>query len=201
MKFGIEIETFIVGPNGVGIPPETAPRDSEGLQVEARGLPYEDIFQAVYSAKADLEKILFIHQIHPLLSHPYIKLTKELKRARRRIASKSPVTYQNIYGYQDPKTSDNIATAGIHLSMTNPIIVKTEYGERTIYQNFDYVQIIRHLDKYFKEWIKSGRRKPGFYEVKSDGRIEYRSLPNNIDLLELAEVIYTFFNNNGWEKI
>jgi hypothetical protein len=42
--------------------------------------------------------------------------------------------------------------------------------------------------KFAKE-IAGARRRPGFYEIKSDGRIEYRSLPNTINKHKLISVL------------
>jgi hypothetical protein len=58
--------------------------------------------------------------------------------------------------------------------------------------NFDWMRWFLLFDKAFKEEIKNSYRNPGFYELKSDGRIEYRSLPNNINMDKLINVIQTF---------
>jgi len=73
---------------------------------------------------------------------------------------------------------------------------KSKYVTKTATKNyaslFDYVSLINKLDEAFKqEIIESGRVK-GVYAIK-DGelgdRIEYRSLPNNIDLDKLIKVL------------
>lgn len=56
---------------------------------------------------------------------------------------------------------------------------------------FDYAAIIRYLDEYFKIAIKETKRTPGVFCIKSGekgDRIEYRSLPNNIDLELLTDI-------------
>lgn len=54
---------------------------------------------------------------------------------------------------------------------------------------FDYITIFKKLDEAFAEEIKEAKRLPGFYEIKSDGRIEYRSLPSNVSLFKVIDVI------------
>jgi len=57
---------------------------------------------------------------------------------------------------------------------------------------FDYVTIIKKLDKAFKNEIKAANRVPGVYAIKggvNGTRIEYRSLPSSIDKYKLIEVI------------
>ena len=54
---------------------------------------------------------------------------------------------------------------------------------------FDFVQIIRKLDEAFKGEIKAAKRLPGFYEIKPDRRVEYRSLPNDVDLGKIIKTL------------
>ena len=61
----------------------------------------------------------------------------------------------------------------------------------------DHALLIGFLDKYFKTEIRAARRNPGFYERKADGRIEYRSLPNNVDLEKVRDVIGSIYKELG----
>jgi hypothetical protein len=53
---------------------------------------------------------------------------------------------------------------------------------------FDFVKIVRSLDKIFEKEIKDAKRIPGFYEMKSHG-FEYRSLPCSIDLDKVVDAL------------
>ena len=94
-------------------------------------------------------------------------------------------------------------TAGIHLSVTDE---QTEtvmsydrdggQNNKTVSHNvlWDFSSLFRLLDKMFVNEIKDSKRNPGFYELKYDGRIEYRSLPTNIDYGKLIDVVHEWEN-------
>jgi hypothetical protein len=54
--------------------------------------------------------------------------------------------------------------------------------------------MIMSFDNTFKDEIRKSGRNPGFYEVKGDGRIEYRSLPNNVDMGKVEMVLRQVFS-------
>lgn len=54
---------------------------------------------------------------------------------------------------------------------------------------FDFVEIIRNLDSEFKDEITTANRQPGFYSVKDDIRVEYRSLPNFVSQINPTTLI------------
>lgn len=57
---------------------------------------------------------------------------------------------------------------------------------------FDYVSIIAKLDEAFKQELIDSQRVKGVYAIKKGelgDRIEYRSLPNNIDLDKLIKIL------------
>ena len=194
MKYGLECEFFVVSEAGGaplgGLPSSLTP-DECGFLAEARGQAYYSIREAVFSLKADIYRLgeeakklgLKLIQV-PLLKVPQTELLKS-----RRMFSKGLLSYQNMYGYEEHKISGK-KTAGIHISFTNPVQVHCgENKYETHNSMFDFIQIIRKLDIAFKEEIKQARRNPGFYELKSDGRIEYRSLPNNVDFHKIIDVL------------
>lgn len=197
-KFGLEQEFFLVRsggelteagetttvddlilPDDVQIPGYTIPTDSCGYLVEARGEPHRDIYQAVYSLAAEIAKIQSKLPAKIELSpNPYRTFTaKSLHEIQRRYI-KGLSKYNNLYGYINHKVSGRTRTAGLHLSITDE---QTHTGLNNsivkFYQNFDYVRYILKLDEVFASEIKAAKRNPGFYELKSDGRVEYRSLP------------------------
>jgi len=78
------------------------------------------------------------------------------------------------------------------------ITVKNKYRYQESYKNkeyaclFNYVSIISKLDSEFDKEIKESGRVKGVYAIK-DGefgdRIEYRSLPNNIDYKKIINIL------------
>lgn len=59
---------------------------------------------------------------------------------------------------------------------------------------FNFIPIIKTLDKAFKEEIKAAGRVQGVFALKPGEkgmRVEYRSLPSNIDLMKLLDVLLT----------
>ena len=57
---------------------------------------------------------------------------------------------------------------------------------------FDYVTVIHKLDNAFKKEIVDSKRVKGVYAIKEGNlgdRLEYRSLPNNVDLDKLIKVL------------
>ena len=193
--FGLEKEFFVM-PNGTEkqpvLVPNGIPKDACGYLAEARGLPHRSIEQAVYSLMAEeyrieteLEKLNLIADDVPVL-----KLPRELFIEAQRHNVKGLIAYNNLYGHNHHKNKQNEAIAAVHISITRPSYVTTDQNSKTtVNKNFDYVDIFRTLDKAFADEIKAAKRLPGFYELKDDGRIEYRSLPSNVDLLKVIEVI------------
>jgi hypothetical protein len=129
-----------------------------------------------------------------LLYEPLFEIPRDLKVQAAKHYSKGQLKYENIYGYETHRCSTKLATASLHVSFTNElertyVDHKGNYVEHK-YQGFiDHAKFIVALDKAFKKEIKEAKRNPGFYEVKYDGRIEYRSLPNNVSLDKLEEVL------------
>lgn len=193
MKYGLEQEFFLkdVEGNFVIPVPKTLPYDESGFLVESRGKPFENITDAVYSLMGETHKIIRKLPVGFSLDiSPFAAINKAQKFAVRREFSKGTNNYQNLYGYEYHKTSQNEHTAGIHISFTREESVYIPNSTpRVVNAMFDFVQLFRYLDKQFSSEIKDAKRRPGFYEIKSDGRIEYRSLPSNTSLDKIIEVI------------
>ena len=165
------------------------PYDDSGMLVEARGKPFRSPVDAVYSLMASVHELRHMTKA-TLVTLPYAKVTKEQKFAVRRSFSKGTNNYQNLYGYEYHKTRQNEHTSGIHISFTNPAFSTAKDGTRMEYNAmFDFPQLFRKLDMEFKDEIKASKRNPGFYEIKSDGRVEYRSLPSNVSLGKIIDVL------------
>jgi hypothetical protein len=202
MKYGLECEFFVAKDDNVrdgeqlvgGLHPSLTP-DECGFLAEARGQPYGTIREAVFSLMADIHRL---EQAAKALGLYLVKLPNatvpdsEILKSRRQY-SKGVLSYQNLYGHEAHKEKRK-KTAGIHVSFTCEKEMwytdKKQKEQKFKYQPiWDYVQVFRKLDLAFKEEIKNARRNPGFYELKPDGRIEYRSLPNDVDLMKIITVL------------
>jgi len=196
MKYGLEQEFFITTNPGneLLIPHQISkllPIDSCGYLVEARGLPFDNIYEAVYSLKAEVHKIQdMLPSNVMLINSPVEKLSKDFLFKISRTYVKGITKYQNIYGYNNHKIKTNERTAGLHISFTDSVSYYGKDNQKFYYnRNFDWLSIFKSLDDYFSTEIKESKRNKGFYEIKEDGRIEYRSLPTNIDLNKVIRAI------------
>lgn len=200
-KYGLEKEFFLVKKNTkeIVIPEEAVkehlPLDGCGYLVEARGEAYPSIFDAIFSLMGKIEEIKYKLKDteYELCDDPVRKVSKEMLIKVLRNHAKSTIKFNNYTGFTSNREKGSEKTAGVHLSITEEItqtiIVEKTIKEIKYYKNFDWMQIFLKLDKEFKQEIKEAKRNPGFYEIKNDGRIEYRSLPSNVNLIKLAEVI------------
>ncbi len=194
MKFGLEWESFVTDAKGViSLIPKTIPHDDCGWLVEARGDPAYTPEKAVGLLLAEKYKIqqLLAKAGLALYSVDFLKLPREFKLSARREFTKGVVRFQNLYG----KVPSSLDHAGVHISFTDPIeisYVKNELPiKETVNRLWDFPTVFKKLDKAFAEEIKKARRVPGFYEIKYDGRVEYRSLPSSVDLWKIVDVLNT----------
>ena len=210
MKYGLECE-FFVAKTGVnpyafigGLDQSLTP-DECGFLAEARGQPHDNIREAVFSLMADVYRLelaaskLDVELVQvPNAVVPYSEVLKS-----RRLHSKGLLQFQNYLGYESHKLRSK-KTAGIHISVTSPIMYwggDMEYGEENTtfkakekhYNSvWDFPQMFRYFDAAFQKEIKEAGRNPGFYEIKRDGRVEYRSLPNTVDLKKIIATVENF---------
>lgn len=198
LQIGLEQEFFVRNSNNeLVIAPAELPHDGCGLLAEARGLPFFSPEEAVFSLKADVYRLTnqALKMGYALINSPVEKISKQLRLKAGRAFAKEIVKHQNIYGFEDHRNADNEQTAGIHISFTNPTTVVHEHGSPSVvYGMFDWLSIFKKLDEEFAPEIKAAKRNRGFYELKSDGRIEYRSLPANVDLDKIIEVLKVIIN-------
>lgn len=176
----------------VVVTPVAIPHDSCGWLAEARGKPFADVVEAVFSLNADchrLTKLAEQHQIK-LCDDPVMEVPRAVRLEAQRKYEKGLIKYNNLYGHTDHKTKGFDATAGVHVSFTCPSFVHSQDGKTIEYNsNFDWPAIFLALDDAFEEEIKGSQRHQGFYELKEDGRVEYRSLPSNVDMEKLIDVL------------
>lgn len=193
MKIGLEVEFFGVGPDKkvVDCSQYGLPTDEYPLLAEARGLPHTCAYQAVYSVKAEIARIIAmmgnrssLTPISPLFAN-WIERDDhfwKLHYAILRRGLNKRINFENISGLEPTAKSRTHLSAGLHVSFTpNPKTIKDKDGrDHTFYEVYDFSKIIKRFDKEFGEDVKRAERVPGFYEIKPDGRIEYRSLPATI---------------------
>lgn len=191
IKIGLEKEFFIQRNNEYVIAPDGLPFDESGLLAEARGKAFSCPVEAVFSLNADIyrlqSKAKDLGVI--LLDNPVAVIPRQLRVKASRKFAKGLTKYQNLYGHEYHRNNRNENTAGIHISFTQPETITQDKVTFKYFSMFDWLQIFRKLDQEFKGEIKTSKRQPGFYELKSDGRIEYRSLPSNTDLNKIIQVL------------
>ena len=209
MKYGLECEFFVAKKDVnpfyfVGGLDASLTPDECGFLAEARGQPHPSIREAVFSLMADIFRL---EQAADKLGLQLVQLPNanvpdtEILKSRRQF-SKGTLQFQNLYGHEGHRQKRK-KTAGIHVSFTCPLTFyydiidgpnPDEHREKTTktftYQPvWDFVQLFRAMDKAFATEIREAQRNPGFYEIKTDGRVEYRSLPNTADLKKIISVI------------
>jgi len=192
MKFGFELEAFLCNPAGdFVLAPQGIPMDDCGWLVEYRGEPAGTATKAAGLLEAERQRVnrkLSLLDLKPVLV-PYAKIDRATKLAARREHTKGLLRYQNLYGLK-PTTAD---AAGLHISFTKPREINTQQlGTVVVNQLWDFPQLFRALDQLYAKEIKAAKRRPGFYEIKEDQRIEYRSLPNTVDVWALTDFL------DGW---
>lgn len=197
IKLGFELESFIC--DGAGNPvlvPNGLPFDECGWLVEVRSEPHTEVYKAIALFEAEIEKVraqvrqteFHLHQV------PIYPVSRALKVQAGRQFKKGRIHYRNLYGHETHRHSTKFQTASIHVTFSNEH--QTEHVaqngliiRRTESRFFDYARAIITLDEAFKAEIKAAKRNPGFYEVKSNGWVEYRSLPNDISIPKLGRVL------------
>lgn len=184
MKIGFELEKFYLVNKSVAVVPQSIPHDDCGWLVEYRGQPFYDPYEAVGSLVAEMERVkTLLPEGASTSDAPYMNVPRAVKLSARRLYTKGVLKFRNLYG-KNPSHRDH---AGLHISFTSPLSIRNK-EDRTVVVNqlWDFSQAFRTLDTIYAKEIKTAKRVPGFYEIKPDLRIEYRSLPANVDLWELA---------------
>ena len=178
MRYGLEVESFVVNENEeVVIPPTNLPVDEFPLIIEARGRPRRNIREAVYSVLAERERIknrLKGTGLH-LSSRSTFPKDQELyhELMKGRTITKS-IDWSNMYGELPDR---NTWYAGIHVSFTDERSMTVGNETRTYNGMWNFMELFIRLEKEFEKDITGADRVPGMYELKGNGRIEYRSLP------------------------
>jgi len=193
MKIGLEKEFFVLKDGQPTVVPVSLSADESGVLAEARSAAFDNPTDAVFSLLADFYKLTEqANKLNLTLSDsPVMKIDRKTKIDASRIYAKPITKHRNLYGFEHHGNRISEQTAGVHISFTDEGTVYQKENQPPIKYNrmFDYVRIFKGLDKAFAQEIKDAKRKPGFYELKDDGRIEYRSLPANVNLSKVIEVL------------
>lgn len=201
LKFGFEREYFVFARDELVLPPRVhIPHD--GVLAEARGVPDYSPIVAAYALLAEEHRMKkALPSEYRLDTLPTFKVSREMRIENARTEVKGLVHYQNLYGHKRHRHKQSEMTAGLHVSVTRsqstvisigPKCSKCDHAERTSQEiniMFDFARFVRIMDEEFKEIIKDSSRRPGFYEIKADGRVEYRSLPTSVDPVVVADFI------------
>lgn len=182
ITIGLEQEFFLCNGDQLVVVPQFIPHDECGWLVEARSRPFDSLVEAVYSLQASVHDIKQQLSCTAVLSpEPVMKVSKEVRVEASRKYSKGLTRYQNLYGHIRHRFAGNEAGAGIHITFANILsYMDNKHHQHKAGINFDWPRLFRLLDVEFAQEIKDTKRRPGFYELKHDGKVEYRSLPSNV---------------------
>lgn len=209
MQFGFEHEFFPLHKGRVISLKEhrNLSQDDCGFLLEAISEPSEDIRKAIafLGIATDKLKEEAAAEGIRLIRKPVWKIPDEVRREAREFAGKDPLVVRNLYGHtSDPYQRDSYAHGAslqVSLSDNREVCFYGPYVKgkpQQVLQRahvgglFDYAYWIRGLDTAFASDIKKAGRSPGFYAFKyvaNGTRVEYRSLPNNIDISRLQTVL------------
>jgi hypothetical protein len=219
MRYGLEKEFFVIDSEGnpqiLVDDLKNLPHDDCGWLAEARGNPSYSIVDAVFNLHASIYKLhTSLNQInqrskfsYQLIDTPIMKVNRISRIEASKHYAKGRIKYSNYLGFETHRNAVYEATAGLHISFTNPIVffavdkhhtqtTSAMINEEICNAMFDFISIFVALDKAFEQEIKGAKRRPGFYELKSDGRIEYRSLPADVDLDKVITVLTELRGSN-----
>ena len=210
MNYGIEFEFFVVK-DGIGkiVPAFEATSNLDGNPItgELRTTVFDNILECVFDLKRRIyqEEQRLADKGYKMLVIPQIKVDNEFIIAVRKNAASykeiRPLTEVSIYpnGKIGKILPRGVFKASLQVNLSynkefsykvnelgtlpSSFTTATKYKEYSAL--FNYITPIAKLDKAFAKDIKEAKRVPGVYCFK-DGqkgtRIEYRSLPNNINL-------------------
>jgi len=214
-NYGIELEFFVTDKEGNIVPAFKATTNLDGNPVigELRTKVHNNIIDCVFELKKlifiekeKIEKAGFKFSLIPI-AKVNDEFIKQLRREPKYINRKSLELLEeySIYGKKLSKVLPKgtyKASLQINISENNAFrfseavkvgkVYESRQKEKSFAEVFNYVDLIATLDKNFKEEIATTGRVAGVYCIK-DGelgnRIEYRSLPNTVDIDKLIQVL------------
>lgn len=191
LTFGFEKEYFVKNRKEYVICPKEIPMDECGFLAEARGDTHTDVVKAAYLLLAEEYKLAALAQKHGVVLKDISTAELPLQLQRDALRQFGKPTYSvsrgNIYGIDYP-VDDKVIRAGLHIHFSNDKTFDHKDGVFKYKGVLNIPKLIQLLDKEFEKEIKDSNRLPGFYEMKPYG-FEYRSLPNSVNVLDVADVI------------
>lgn len=192
--------------------------DGNPVVGELKTKVHDNIIDCVYELKKliYLEEQELKKTNHYLLIKPEVNLTddvlKSLRKNQTYVDKKEIEVLEELSIYSNGKTGKILkkgcykASLQVNISENltfnylsyNRIDVEDKHKYESVNNSksyssiFNYVSVINKLDNAFKDEINKTQRVKGVYAIKNGDlgkRIEYRSLPNNISLDKLIEVL------------
>lgn len=169
--YGFELEGFYEKHSGeISTPPIEYPTDGFPGLVEIKSSGGKDLVPAYFELLSEYVK--YKNVSYKICEHTFSG--KEQNILRQRMNYKDRVNIQNIYG-KSPRLKGNKTLASFQINISSGY-----YNKDGIFYSrlFDPVRIVKNLDEEFSKEIKNSKRQSGFYAIKDNCRLEYRSLPN-----------------------
>lgn len=210
--YGIELEYFVNNKDGNVVPAYKYTKNVDGnpLIGELRTGIHPNIINCVH----ELKKLLYIEDRDLTAKRasismvPTIKVEESFIKALRADSSyvegkmMEILQEKSIYDRRTSKVLPRLvfkASLQVNISDNEEVIHHyinkldvPQVFKKWVAMPFDYYSIIRKLDERFKEDIIATDRVAGVYAMKQGvmgKRIEYRSLPNDIDPMLLIDVL------------
>lgn len=211
LKFGVELEFFIEKGNVI-IPAYlgTSNLDGNPFLGELRTGVHNSIIDCVFDLKSrihkereELKKLGYSMVInsHHDFSMSELKEARSSERYIRVLQSKDCLKEISAYGKKTGKIlKRGRVAASLQINISNQETKgfkrvkksgKVVYDHHVVSVPFDHNTIIINMDKHFSEDIKASNRVAGVYAIKEgveSKRIEYRSLPANVELCKILEL-------------
>lgn len=184
LKYGLELELFqAVGSGKIVIPNKNLPLDGCGALIELRSEPHLDLYKAFGEIQSELKKL---QETGVLLSfvNRHIFSQDEYWQARKQSFKNTSVEFCNIYNKNRRLLKPNMFAASLQLNISNFL---GKINNVDTYGLIDVYNVVKKLDKEFEKEIKESKRVAGEYCIKDNIRLEYRSLPNNVFLINNIE--------------
>lgn len=169
----------------ITIPPSGMPVDGFAGLVELRSPPSWDPYECYGNIISQCKKLEDKYDCKLVLNPSHTFSASELSVIRR--STWAPVKdrtsiISNLYNSKPKLLGRGVAMASLQINISNQIgrAWTTKDGEaiKAQYGMLDIPAVVRKLDEIFAAEIKAAKRAPGWYAVKQDIRLEYRSLPN-----------------------
>lgn len=207
LTIGFECEFFLLdNKKNLIVPDMIYPTDQFPLLVEARSEPSNNLHTAFLSLTTQIQLLTLQarsrkEKLHVSNWEPKSeKILKEVLKKYSEYNKKDEENYSNVNQLAISKKNEEFYSAGIHISLKKEATYKFGYNNDekkwTTHEYkhavmFDFLPFFQSFDEIFDGYIKNSERTPGFYSVKNDGRVEYRSLPTTLikkaNFLQLLE--------------